>query len=147
MTGVQTCALPISQILEIMAEPTKLAAALQFYSTQQGLDPFGLRHSGEGVKGKGYFGKLPNVDGGYSTEISREKDGFEYPLIVPTLTRKELGSLLRGEEPTEKIEEKAWHFHDKVGAPHFHGYYCVNAEPSITYYNINDNIVENHNKN
>jgi len=48
---------------------------------------------------------------------------------------------------TDTIEEKAWHFHDKVGAPHFHGYYCVNAEPSITYYMINDVLVENHNKN
>ena len=48
---------------------------------------------------------------------------------------------------TENIEDKAWHFHDQVGAPHFHGYYCVNAEPSITYYNINNQIIENNNKN
>jgi len=43
-------------------------------------------------------------------------------------------------------------FHDHMngeGSPVFHGYYCVNAEPSITYYDINKsgNIFENINKN
>jgi hypothetical protein len=42
-------------------------------------------------------------------------------------------------------------FHDHaegLGAPIFHGYYCVNAEPSITYYKINGtDLFENHNKN
>lgn len=42
-------------------------------------------------------------------------------------------------------------FHDHAegtGSPIFHGYYCVNAEPSITYYKINREILfENHNKN
>lgn len=43
------------------------------------------------------------------------------------------------------------HYHDHMGgegAPVFHGYYCVNAEPSITYYKI-DRLVdfENINKN
>lgn len=42
-------------------------------------------------------------------------------------------------------------FHDHaegLGAPIFHGYYCVNAEPSITYYKINGTeLFENHNKN
>jgi hypothetical protein len=41
--------------------------------------------------------------------------------------------------------------HDHMGgegAPYFHGYYCVNAEPSITYYKINNKeLFENHNKN
>ena len=27
-----------------------------------------------------------------------------------------------------------WHEHGSVGAPQFHGYYCVNAEPSVTKY-------------
>jgi hypothetical protein len=43
-----------------------------------------------------------------------------------------------------------WHDHGKPGAPRFHGYYCVNAEPSTTKYKIfNDenNIVDNINKN
>jgi len=44
------------------------------------------------------------------------------------------------------------HYHDHMGgtgAPFFHGYYCVNAEPSITYYKINnqETIFENINKN
>lgn len=42
-------------------------------------------------------------------------------------------------------------FHDHLdghGMPYLHGYYCVNAEPSITYYKINkDQIFENINKN
>lgn len=43
-----------------------------------------------------------------------------------------------------------WHDHGAPFAPHFHGYYCVNAEPSITHYKIEDGsnrIVDNHNKN
>lgn len=42
-------------------------------------------------------------------------------------------------------------YHDHLGgrgAPDFHGYYCVNAEPSITYYLIDGvTLFENHNKN
>lgn len=42
-------------------------------------------------------------------------------------------------------------YHDHMGgegAPNFHGYYCVNAEPSITFYKINNEVdFENHNKN
>ena len=40
-----------------------------------------------------------------------------------------------------------WHDHGPIGAPNFHGYYSVNAEPSVTYYRIFDNEIENHNKN
>jgi hypothetical protein len=40
-----------------------------------------------------------------------------------------------------------WHDHGGPYAPYFHGYYCVNAEPSITYYSVFGNQVENHNKN
>ena len=43
-----------------------------------------------------------------------------------------------------------WHDHGGPFAPHFHGYYCVNAEPSITHYRINDGsgrVVDNVNKN
>jgi hypothetical protein len=49
--------------------------------------------------------------------------------------------------------KKPEHFHDHsqgFGAPWFHGYYCVNAEPSSTFYQINkdeNNIFENINKN
>jgi hypothetical protein len=40
-----------------------------------------------------------------------------------------------------------WHEHGPGGAPHFHGYYCVSAEPSVTHYITFDKEVENHNKN
>lgn len=35
-----------------------------------------------------------------------------------------------------------WHEHSGDGIPYFHGYYCVNAEPSETYYKIFDEDVE-----
>jgi hypothetical protein len=40
-----------------------------------------------------------------------------------------------------------WHDHGAEGAPFFHGYYCVSAEPSITHYVTFDKKIENHNKN
>jgi hypothetical protein len=40
-----------------------------------------------------------------------------------------------------------WHEHGGQGAPWFHGYYSVKAEPSITHYKIFDKEFENHNKN
>lgn len=42
-----------------------------------------------------------------------------------------------------------WHDHvtDEEKIFGFHGYYCVNAEPSETHYKINENIVTNKNKN
>ncbi len=40
-----------------------------------------------------------------------------------------------------------WHDHGPAGAPFFHGYYCVNAEPSNTHYIVFDKEVENINKN
>jgi hypothetical protein len=43
-----------------------------------------------------------------------------------------------------------WHDHGGPFAPFFHGYYCVNAEPSVTNYKIFNNdamIVNNVNKN
>jgi hypothetical protein len=40
-----------------------------------------------------------------------------------------------------------WHEHGGPGAPDFHGYYCVNAEPSSTYYMCFDEEKENINKN
>jgi len=40
-----------------------------------------------------------------------------------------------------------WHDHGPTGAPFFHGYYCVKAEPSTTYYKVNNkNEVANINK-
>lgn len=41
-----------------------------------------------------------------------------------------------------------WHDHGGAGAPFFHGYYCVSAEPSITHYRIFDKYeFDNVNKN
>jgi hypothetical protein len=51
---------------------------------------------------------------------------------------------------TSKGGKLNWHDHGDGGAPNFHGYYCINAEPSITHYKIFNNpnrIVENVNKN
>jgi hypothetical protein len=45
--------------------------------------------------------------------------------------------------------DTSYHDHSEgKGVPYFHGYYCVNAEPSTTYYKINnDKQFENINKN
>ena len=40
-----------------------------------------------------------------------------------------------------------WHEHGVEGAPNFHGYYCVNAEPSETLYSVFNEIKVNVNKN
>lgn len=40
-----------------------------------------------------------------------------------------------------------WHEHGDSGAPNFHGYYCVNAEPSSTHYYVFGKDIENINKN
>jgi hypothetical protein len=40
-----------------------------------------------------------------------------------------------------------WHEHGIEGAPNFHGYYCVNAEPSETLYSVFGEIKVNVNKN
>lgn len=41
-----------------------------------------------------------------------------------------------------------WHEHGGKGAPHFHGYYSVKAEPSITHYKLSeDTYFDNVNKN
>lgn len=49
-----------------------------------------------------------------------------------------------------KVGKLDWHDHGGPYAPHFHGYYCINAEPSTTHYRINDGsnrVVDNVNKN
>jgi hypothetical protein len=38
-----------------------------------------------------------------------------------------------------------WHDHSPLGAPNFHGYYSVKAEPSSTYYKVFDKEIENKN--
>ena len=57
-----------------------------------------------------------------------------------------------GYSPVSPLK-KSEHFHDHsggIGMPYLHGYYCVNAEPSSTFYQINkdtENVFENINKN
>lgn len=85
---------------------TKKGGGLAMRETQEGLAPHGMRHSGEGVKGSGYFGYLPASDG-YATEMSAEDEGGEFPLLVPTLSREEIEHLLAGYSPTEDIYRKA----------------------------------------
>lgn len=46
-----------------------------------------------------------------------------------------------------KVGKLDWHEHGGYGAPWYHGYYCVNAEPTVTHYRIFDKEIENHNKN
>lgn len=83
-------------------------ASLKNIESEEGLAPYGLRHSGEGAKGKGYFGVMPGKRG-MVTELSTEAEGIgEHPLIVPTLTREELEYLLAGGDPTEPIYQKAY---------------------------------------
>jgi hypothetical protein len=90
---------------------------LRIDSTENGIAPYGLRNSGEGAKGKGYFGALPNKEGGVSTEITSEFEykgkNVEHPLIVPTLNKAELDHLLSGKKPTETIYSKAEAFAKK----------------------------------
>ena len=89
--------------------PNALAPTIQnalLYESRQGIAPYGLRHGSFAPKGLGYFGALPSY-GGVSTEISSESGGMEYPLLVPTLTTKEVKHLLSGAEPTDEIYSKA----------------------------------------
>ena len=51
--------------------------------------------------------------------------------------------------PVKNPEQLHDHF-GGTGIPHFHGYYCVDAEPSITYYKLdknNNDLFENVNRN
>ena len=76
-----------------------------------GIAPFGLRHSGTGAKGRGYFNTVQRPDGGVSTELSSEFEHggqtIEHPLMVPTLSLAELQHLMGGGEPTAEIYDKA----------------------------------------
>jgi hypothetical protein len=84
-----------------------LGHGLDIRGTGDGLAPYGLRHGTPTAKSKGYFGLLPASGGRVSSEISAESDVGEYPLMVPTLNREELGVLLSGGRPTDAIYQKA----------------------------------------
>ena len=63
------------------------------------------------AKGLGFFGVLQRPDGDSSTELSigvnLNGKEMQIPLIVPTLSREEIDGLLKGQEPSEEIAEKA----------------------------------------
>jgi hypothetical protein len=84
-----------------------LGQGLNILGTGDGIAPYGLRHGTPTAKSKGYFGLLPASGGRVSSEISAESDVGEYPLMVPTLNREELGVLLSGGRPTDAIYQKA----------------------------------------
>lgn len=83
---------------------------------------YGLRNDGS-RKGRGFFGELPNKNGGVSTELSIKidlgKGEQEIPTLVPTLTPQEKDWLLAGNNPNDKSKEgeaivrKAIEWHDK----------------------------------
>ena len=62
-------------------------------------------------KGQGYFGPLLDDNGKVSTELSFDFDwgGKNYfaPLLVPTLSKRDIDYLLSGGKPTQDIYEKA----------------------------------------
>jgi len=75
--------------------------------------PHGFRGDGT-PKGLGFFGLLKRPDGKVSTELSIGVDFGDgemlIPSLVPTLTKKEIDSLLkmkRGEMPSKAIMDKA----------------------------------------
>jgi predicted transcriptional regulator len=73
---------------------------------------YGYGNRADGTpKGKGFLGELKRPDGKVSTELSIgvTMDGkeTEIPALVPTLTKKEIDSLLSGEKPSKTIIDKA----------------------------------------
>ena len=87
-------------------------ASLRPSETSMGLSPYGVRHSGEGLKGKGYFGEIQPPSGQSVTEYPLyDEDIGEYPSIVPTLTAEELQDTIRrssqGEQPSAEVIMKA----------------------------------------
>ena len=73
-----------------------------------GLKFYGARHDSDTIKGKGYFGELPTKSGKKATEISSYNEEIgDYPLLVPTLNKREIELLTSDEEPTEDIYNKA----------------------------------------
>lgn len=76
-------------------------------SSSFGLAPYGIRHNGEGIKGKGFFGLLNAGVGNFATELSVEDEKGEFPLLVPTLSKEEIETLLSSDDIPEDIYKKA----------------------------------------
>ncbi len=75
---------------------------------------YGLRPNGT-PKGQGWLGPLPMTDGtgGIATELTINVDGEDIPLIVPTLGVDELDYILKGNQPTRSMVDKAAEFANK----------------------------------
>ncbi len=80
---------------------------------KQGIVNYGARYEESpsaqlSMKGKGYFGLLPTIEGNFATEISMTDDqGINFPSLVPTLSKDEVEYLLKGNDPTPEIIDKA----------------------------------------
>ena len=71
-----------------------------------GVAPYGLREGSGMPKGLGFLGPIMGREG-VSTELSAEDESGEYPLMVPTLTKKELDLLLSGNKVPDALYDKA----------------------------------------
>ena len=80
------------------------------FPLQQDTGAYGLRQDGT-KKSTGFFGELKRPDGDISTELSIGidfgKGEMEIPMLVPSLSKKEVNHLLNGGEPTPDIIDKA----------------------------------------
>jgi hypothetical protein len=96
----------------------------KFYYQSNMPDPYdtkpnwGTREDGT-QKGNGWLGPIPRKDGTVMTEVSEESDGILYPLLVPTLTQKEIDILknldLKKDKIPDSIREKAIkHAHERM---------------------------------
>lgn len=87
-------------------DPLAMASALR------GIAPYGFRHV-ENVdevslpKGKGWMGALPNQTGQVSTELSANNENGSFPMLVPTMNKAEINSLLANQNPTDDMYRKA----------------------------------------
>lgn len=73
-----------------------------------GLFGMGTRFGTGDLKGNGYFGAIPNPQGGVSTELSGESNGIgEYPLIQPSMTAQQLSRLLKDNGNIDDVYQSA----------------------------------------
>jgi len=101
----------LTDILESLSgQTTGIDAILSALSPDYG---YGKRQDGTN-KGKGYFGELPNPNGGISTELSvtvgDKGNEKSIPLIVPTLTKDELDTIISirpGDKLPSNLVDKA----------------------------------------
>ena len=94
---------PIDYLSKAPARPKVGEANLTMdLVTNPGLSPYGISHDGTRMKGKGYFGQLPSVDG-MSTEVSSEDEIGEFPLLTPNLNRHQINKVLA--DPTGVQDE------------------------------------------